>query len=287
MVRVLETEFCNGQVNHTMLIRSQAMPLHQNIEGRHNERDPHSKVICPLMMLVLQMADCRQHRQDRFNQHARVPGAALTDLHVGRIARAAMESAIDQDDHLLSKLSNQGSKILVRDTRPITLPGHEQAQMIQDKTEFCPDNPAQIRRAFGAQLLWAAPFAPGMNQFHPVTVRDAQQTGVGQKALGPQAMRRQQPKQARPLGQAWKQHPVITLQPALEGAFTDAFQSKQETDRHQFTGEQGGLRMLFNPQHGVIDLAKQFCDKVYGSHRALLALGRLPIAWMSPMTLSN
>ena len=77
------------------------MPLHQQIKRCDDKRHPGAKVIRPPMVLMLEMADGRQHREDRFNHHAGIPGAALADLHVRRVARSTVKSGIGQDDHLV------------------------------------------------------------------------------------------------------------------------------------------------------------------------------------------
>jgi hypothetical protein len=107
-----------------------------------------------------------------------------------------------------------------------------------------------------------------MNQFDAVRIRYAQQTGFGQNIIRPRAMRRQRPKQPRAFGQPREQEAIAPRQPAIEGAFAAAFQRIQNTDRHQFTRRQQGLRVLGDTAHPVINTTKQSCDKVHGGHRA-------------------
>ena len=59
----------------------------------------------------LAMEDGREHRQHRFYQHPRVPGATRTDFHINGIPALGMETHIGQDNHLRIKLRDQGLKM--------------------------------------------------------------------------------------------------------------------------------------------------------------------------------
>ena len=75
-----------------------------------------------------------------------------THFHVGGIARLRMESCISQDDYLAVKLGNQGLKTCIVDIGGGTIPGTDQALLVQDETEFPTDNPPMITFAFPANL---------------------------------------------------------------------------------------------------------------------------------------
>ncbi len=100
------------------------------------------------MVLVFEVADGGQHREHRFNQHARVPCAAFADFHVGRIARSTVKPGIGQDHHLVGKLGNQRAECLIRDTVQVAVPGDKQPQMIEDKANLAP----MIQRQFEMPL---------------------------------------------------------------------------------------------------------------------------------------
>src|SRR5512144_905418 len=101
-----------------------------------------------------------------------------------------------------------------------------------------------IRDPFPSPRSPTAAIPPWMQQFNPVRIDHSQQSGSRQKAIGPRPMRSEQAKQARAFGQPWKQRAVITDQPAVEGSFPNAFQSKQDPDRDRFAGPQVSLRVL-------------------------------------------
>src|SRR4029450_2931153 len=95
-------------------------------------------------------------------------------FHSAGIALLRMEPRIRQDNHLTVKLGNQRLKMRVMDIGRGTIPGTDQAPLVQDKAPLSPDNPPMITLAFLANLRWATPFPHGVNQLNPVAVGDAQ-----------------------------------------------------------------------------------------------------------------
>jgi hypothetical protein len=83
------------------------MPLHQDIEGGHGEREPRLKILPHAVHAVLEVADERQHRKHRLDEHPVLPLATRTQFEVGRIALRGMEGGIAQDDHASVDLANQ------------------------------------------------------------------------------------------------------------------------------------------------------------------------------------
>src|SRR5439155_17258763 len=67
------------------------MPLHQDIEGGHGEREPRLKILPHAVHDVLEVADERQHRKHRLDEHTVLPLATRTQFEVGRIALRGME----------------------------------------------------------------------------------------------------------------------------------------------------------------------------------------------------
>src|SRR2546425_5626130 len=75
------------------------MPLNQHIEGGHGEREPRLEIRPDPMHDFLEVADERQHREDRLHEHPVLPLPPLTQFEIGRIALGSMEAGITQDDH--------------------------------------------------------------------------------------------------------------------------------------------------------------------------------------------
>src|SRR5712691_3721728 len=72
-----------------------------------------------------------------------------------------------QDYLLFFDLSNQPLKGILRDIGSRTLPRHDQLPLVEQQTEFVPDNTAMIGQAFAADLLRAPAFADGVGQLNP------------------------------------------------------------------------------------------------------------------------
>ena len=64
-----------------------------------------------------------------------------------------MESRITEDNHLFFKLPNQPLKGVLRDIGGRTRPGDDQPPLVEQQTQFAPDNPAMIRETFTA-ICW-------------------------------------------------------------------------------------------------------------------------------------
>ena len=75
------------------------MPLDEHIEGGHGEREPGMKIRPAPMHHLLQMADQRQHGQDRLHQRAVLSLPALTQCEIAGIPFRGMEAGIAQDNH--------------------------------------------------------------------------------------------------------------------------------------------------------------------------------------------
>src|SRR3989475_9655089 len=106
-ISILQTKFSDREGHEARRARLEAMPLDQHIEGGHGEREARLKIRPAPMHHLFEMADERQHREDRLHQHALLPLAALTQFEVAGIALGRMESGITQDDHASVDLTNQ------------------------------------------------------------------------------------------------------------------------------------------------------------------------------------
>ena len=82
------------------------------------------------------------------------------------------DPGIQHEPHPFFELPNQPLKRLVWHIGGGTLPRHDQPPLIEQQTEFAPDNPAMIGKAFAADLLGATAFADGVDQLDAVGVDD-------------------------------------------------------------------------------------------------------------------
>jgi hypothetical protein len=221
-VNLLETELGNGQTNHALIINFQPPPG-QEIERRPGPRDTSAAAGPYAIAHLLAMKHRDQHRPHRFHQPPRVPGPAGTDLHIGGIAGLRMETRIDQDNHAVVTLDNQGVKMRGVDVRGGTVPGADQALLVHDETEFVTHNPPMIAFPLLAYLGQAASLPHGVDQRDALAVRHPQQRRRCQKAGGPRRVGLEEPGQAGPLRHLGKQRQRVARQPAIERAHPAAF----------------------------------------------------------------
>jgi len=125
-VSILQTKFSDREGHEARRVGLEAMPLGQDIEGGHGEREPGVEIRPGPVHDLFEVADERQHGQDRLHEDAIFPLAALTEFEVGGIAFRGMKGRITQDNHLFFKLPNEPLKGVIRDIGRGTVPSHDQ-----------------------------------------------------------------------------------------------------------------------------------------------------------------
>ena len=228
-------------------------------------RDTRTEVGPHAMANLLAMADGGEHRQHRFHEHARVPGPTRTDCQVDGITRLRMETRISQDNHLALNLGHPGLKMRIVAIGGGTIPGTDQAPLVQDAAEFSTDHPPMIPLAFLPDLRRAAPFPPGVDPLAPLGVRHAQHGGGSQKLCGPCRVRLEEPRQAGALGHLRKPGQRVARQPAGEGAGPPALDRTQQGQGDHLTGREFGVRVLRDVQHLLVHRREQCNKKILGS----------------------
>ncbi len=213
---ILQTKFSDREGHEARRVGLEAVPLDQHIEGGHGERQARLKIRPAPMHHLFEMADERQHREHRLHQHAVLPLAALTEFEIARIALRGMEAGVAQDDHTLFKLPNEPLKGVIRDIGGVTRPRHHQPPLVEQQTEFAPDNPAVVREPFAADLLGTAAFAHRVDQLDAVGVDDPKHGRGGQESLRPVLVGFEETKEPGALGELGKQCAIVSCQPAIE-----------------------------------------------------------------------
>src|SRR6266478_7656641 len=97
-VRILQTQFSDREGHEARRVGLEAVPLDQHIEGGHGERQARLKIRPAPMHHLFEMADEREHREDRLHEHAVLPLPALTQFEICGIALRGMEAGITQDN---------------------------------------------------------------------------------------------------------------------------------------------------------------------------------------------
>jgi hypothetical protein len=95
-ISILQTKFSYREGHEARRVGLEAMPLGQDIEGGHGEREPGVEIRPSPVHDLFEMADERQHRQDRLHEDAIFPRAALTEFEISGIAFRRMEGGITQ-----------------------------------------------------------------------------------------------------------------------------------------------------------------------------------------------
>jgi hypothetical protein len=186
-------------------------------------------------------------------------------------ARQLLDPVLERLITAVHRLPHEPLQSVIRDIGGGTRPPHNQPPLIQQQTPFAPDNPAMVREAFAAHLRRTAALAHGVDQRDPIRVDDAEDRRSGQADLRPVVMRREKTKEPGPLGEAGKQRPIVTRQPAIEGPVAHAFEGMQQPQGHHRTGPEVRLRMCGDGAHLLIDRREQGSDKLHGAHAALLS----------------
>src|SRR5499426_3424418 len=106
-IGILQTKISDRERHEARHVGLEAMPLHEDIEGRHREGQARLKIGPAPMHDLFEMADERQHREHRLHQHTVLPLPPLTQFEIGGIAFCSMEAGITQDNHPFFELPNQ------------------------------------------------------------------------------------------------------------------------------------------------------------------------------------
>src|ERR687887_1996588 len=114
-IGILQTKLSDRERHETRHVGLQAMPLDEDIEGGHGERQARLKIGPAPVHDLFEMADERQHREYRLYQHTVLPLAALTQFEIARIPLGGMETGVTQDNHLVFALTNEPLKGVIRD----------------------------------------------------------------------------------------------------------------------------------------------------------------------------
>src|SRR5215831_17034880 len=128
---ILQTKCSDREGHEARRVGLEAMPLDEDMEGSQGEREARLKIRPAPMHHLFKMADERQHREHRLDQHPVLPLAARTQFEVGRIAFRGMKGRITQDNHLVFTLPNEPLKGVIRDIGHGTVPPHDQSPLVE------------------------------------------------------------------------------------------------------------------------------------------------------------
>jgi hypothetical protein len=189
---ILQTKLSDRERYETRRVGLEAMPLDEDIEGRHGERQTRLNIRPAPMHDLFEMADERQHREHRLDEHPVLPLPALTQFEIRGIPLRGMEAGVAQDDHPPINLLHQPLKGVVRNIGGGTRPPHDQPPLGEQQTQFPANNPAVIGEAFTTDLLGAAACTHRMDQLAAGGIDDAEDRRGGQESPCPIRMGREE-----------------------------------------------------------------------------------------------
>jgi hypothetical protein len=170
-----ECNLKHGKRDKPVCVSLQAVPLTAPVEGCRCKRQPRLQPRSHPMPHPLQAVGVRQHGKHSLDQH---------------------RVFVLFDQRLEHGIVNIGG---------VYVPIYHAPQVVEDKAQLSPNDPAVVGLALTADLLVAAPRAPGVNDFDAEAVHDAQKRRLCQKALRPARVRRQQAKEACSLACSFRQ----------------------------------------------------------------------------------
>jgi hypothetical protein len=253
-------------MTEAMDIRFESMPLYEEINSGQRKGKPRLKCGPRPMGDFFQMTDATQHREHGLDQHPGIPETPIPQFAIDRVAFFGLEGRSTQDNPLLCKGLAQRMASGIGGMRARTIPGYDQAEVIQQPAEFAPDNPALIRFPFAANLLPTAPLAHGLPQFNAIAIDYPQDRGQGQELVSPGPVCGQESQQACPLWQRREQFAPIPIQPAIERTIAHPFESAEEPQSDDFARPQIRQGMVGAVFHRFIYPLEQLADKVLGCH---------------------
>src|SRR5437773_12074147 len=104
-ISILQTKLSHRERHEARRVGLEAMPLDEDIEGGHGERQARLKIRPNPMHRPLKMTDQGQHGEHRFHEHAVLPLATLTQFEVGGVALGGFNE-MDPPLYLLYLLLN-------------------------------------------------------------------------------------------------------------------------------------------------------------------------------------
>src|SRR5215212_1482635 len=222
------------------------------------------------MIELFGMKQLRHPTQIGFDGEALIPRAALTQFDVARLCVLFPQAQVCQRNRLTIIPTCQRSKDVVGLIGSVPTPVDHLTSVVDQPGQLDADNPAPVRLAFLANLLFAATLAARMEQLDAISVQHGKEAWVAQERQDILGMVAKQALQACPLRLLRKEAAIISTQPAVQGAKAATFQAKQQSDRDNLAGKQMSIGTLVDMTQMVIYHAKQADDNLVRRHTVLL-----------------
>src|SRR5262252_5359758 len=109
-IGILQTKLSDRERHETRRVGLEALPLDEDIEGRHGEGQARLKRGPAPVHDRFEMADERQHGEHRLDEHTVLPLTALAQFQVGGVTCRSMKAGVAQDNHAPINLVNEPLK---------------------------------------------------------------------------------------------------------------------------------------------------------------------------------
>jgi hypothetical protein len=172
-------------MNEPLSLGFAPLPRHAEREGGHREGKPRLEGRPGPLGHFLHITAPVPHRQHGCPPPPGIPKPPSAELAMSRSARLRRERRIPQAAPRGRKGFAQRRASGGRRMGPGTVPGPDQAQVVQAQTEVTPAKPARVGCPFAAHLLCPAPCPPGVEQLQASASDAAQDRGGSPKLLPP------------------------------------------------------------------------------------------------------
>ena len=122
-------------MRNSVFIKIQTIPVLEQVKERDRVSEPHLEIRPDTLAQMFQLANLREQRKDRFNQHPLVPLVERANLQIFRLIRASAKTVVRQDNHFLTHSFNQRQKFRVRDIRRLDLPVGNKSELVGNQTQ--------------------------------------------------------------------------------------------------------------------------------------------------------
>lgn len=134
-----------------------------------------------------------------------------------------VKTRIDKDNHLFLQVLDHKMKSGIMDIGRATAPSKHQPEAVEHHAELAADNPPVIGDALPSDLLRAASLPHWLDGFDAEGIGQSDDRWISQETLGPVCLDRKEPKEPSAFREPWKERPVVSDEPPVEGSVASPF----------------------------------------------------------------
>src|SRR5262249_42241925 len=150
----------------------------QDVEHGSDTGKTSKQISSGTMKDFLEVTHDSQHGKGSFNDHTLIPGSFVAEFEMVRRAVGITEAQVSQDNGLVSEVSSEAVKVLVRMIQREEIPVNEPSVGIQYHPEASANHPAPLVAPFLADLALSAPLPNGKQHLNWIAVHDSKKAGI-------------------------------------------------------------------------------------------------------------